>query len=256
MTGKIIPAPSNITEEEFKKIHEASETHSVPFGWMRVDAFKSPVLREAFAQYFQPDYDDPRERRRDPEGNRDTSALWQLMYNVVPQGLFNGEGASEEYLKKYDFSEVKVRARILLTYPLNDTWEATVELHADRLGDVFCAAYDMYVHIYELDDQEWRKKGHQDQAPRLGRLVLNRARGEHVWGHDMSDLVFEWMSFAPAEDWPKTQRKNIRIIDVVNASSEGEDPQPKVEEVLEPLSVEKHKGKTPFIGTFTFFIGS
>jgi hypothetical protein len=243
---KVTPVVSPLTDEELRALERASESHSVPFGAMRVDAFSKELIREAFAQYFDPDYSDPRERFRDENVERESTALFQMLSNVVPQGLWNPEFAAK------DFSEVMVSVRILITYPLAEVWEATVEIPASRFGSVFAITHDMYRHIYDLDDAEWQKQGHQDSAPRLAPKMLNRAKGTHVWGHDMSDLVFEWLAFTPNPEWPKVQRKKMRVLKM----GESVPKEPEFEEVLEPLDAEKHKGESPFLGTVTFFIGS
>ena len=239
------PEVSELTREQIIKIEEGAEYHHVPFGSLPVDAFKSDALiREAVALYWQPEYS-----VLDGTEGRD-SALYSILYNVFPQGL--------EYrlAKKPDFSFL-IAVRIILTYPLNEYWEATVKIPANRFGEVFAIAHDMYRHVYDLDDAEWQSEGHQDNAPRGGAGLMNRARGKHVWGHDMSDLVFESVGFLKSPSWAMVkQKKPFITTSQIAAELKGRRPEPEYEDVLEPLDAVKHRDESPFVGTVIFGIGS
>jgi len=233
------PEEFEINDEELRSLWEKSEEHDVPFKWLGVDRFHSESpLREAVAQFFDPS-----------EGG-----LASIFYMSVQQGKYRPE------LTIPDMSDVTVRADIILTYPLTNPWKWRVEFPASRLGEIFSLAHDMYLHIYDLDNANWQAKGHQDKVPRGAPKLLNRARGEYVWGHDMSDLVFEGLAFAPNPEWPKTKRKKLRMI-MMNELPRDEDgkikiPDPEYVECLVPLEHETHKGQENFIGTFMFQIGS
>jgi len=245
---KIEPKISGISRDEIIEFEKASEWHSVPFGALAVDAFSKETLRECVSQYFAPDYSDMRARGDD---KREGTALWQMLANVMPQGLWKSDYAAK------DFTEVMVRLRILLTYPLQEPWEATVQISANRIGEVFSIAHDMYVHIYELDDAEWQRNGHQDSAPRMSPKMLNRARGKHVWGHDMGDLVFEGLQFRAPDEWPTIEKKqNVFMVREEGETLEDLDKRAKIETVLAPLTFDEHAGKSVFIGTVAFAIGS
>ena len=246
---KVIPEISKLTNDELVALEEASEWHAVPFGAMQVDAYAGDaIIREASALYWQPNYQDTR-RGRDGSVSPDDLALYEIMFNAVPAGLAG-----------HDDYSFPVSAKIVLSYPLQEVWEVTVQIHANRLGELFCIAHDMYEHIYGLDDKDWQAEGHQDSAPRLGGVVLNRAAGKHVWGHDMSDLVFEALLFTPNPEWPKEERKVPVIIEVKSVKDlvapPDMDVSPATVTSFEALHLEKHADSAPFIGTFMFAIGS
>ena len=69
-----------------------------------------------------------------------------------------------------------------------------------------CSGYDdqaprlMQTHetrrrLFTPPPSSWGK----DEAPRVSEKCGNRARGKHVWGHDIEDLVFESLYFIPDE---------------------------------------------------------
>lgn len=246
---KITPEILEISTQEVIALEESAEWHAVPFGQMRVDAYKGDALiREAAALYWQPGYNDLRADNRNFQGSRG-GALYDMMYNCQPAGL---DGNDE-----YDFS---ITAKLILTYPLQETWHTTIQVPANRLGEIFAYAHDMYEHVYELDAAAWQSEGHQDKAPRAGAILLNRASGEHVWGHDMSDLVFEAVQFIPDSSWPKEERNlRLKIVNIENLEQLFKPPPPEeqpVEYAMAALDKEKHGGKAPLIGTFMFMIGS
>jgi hypothetical protein len=129
-----------------------------------------------------------------------------------------------------------------------------VKIPANRLGEIFAITHDMYKHIYNLDDQNWQSEGHQDNAPRAAPKALNRARGKHVWGHDMSDLVFEFASFHSHPEWPNEDRVKRGISWL--AAGAPPDSESETESVPERLDKDKHANTCPYLGTFTFSIGS
>jgi len=255
MTSRIpvvTPEIVEISQDELRKLDSESECHTVPFGEIKVEAFDpntedGAILREAVARFFGPDYADPRLKFKDGPVDRDMTKLYQLLYNVFPDGLIRDYHSDDR-----NFSNLLVCLRIIITYPLNETWQAHVEIPPSQIGAVFAIVHDMYAHVYALDNAEWQKQGHQDRAPRVSEKQMNRARGTHVFGHDMSDLVFEYLAFTPDPKWPKVTKKKFRILDV----NEPEPEEDELEEVLEPLDVEKHDATVPFIGTFSFYIGS
>ncbi len=245
---KAEPQISELSEEEVVDIEGACEYHLVPFGSLSVDAFhEGALIREAVAQYWAPEY-----TLGTSGGASRDSALSQIMWNVFPQGLLQCHGRS-----KTDFGFL-VEVRIILTYPLHEYWEATVKIPANRIGEVFAIAYDIYKHIYDLDNSEWQSEGHQDAAPRGRAAILNRASGKYVWGHDMRDLVFESIGFLVNPEWAMSERHKIKIIDEGEEAEKGErfKSEPESEHVLAPLSTEEHGSTCPLLGTFVFGIGS
>lgn len=246
---KVTPEILEISTQEVIALEESAEWHAVPFGQMRVDAYRGDALiREAAALYWQPGYNDLRADYPHFKGRGDT-VLYEMMYKCQPAGLDEND--------EFDFS---VTANLILTYPLQEIWHATIQVPANRLGEIFAYAHDIYEHIYELDVAAWQSEGHQDKAPRAGVILLNRASGEHVWGHDMCDLVFEAVQFIPDPTWPKEERKVPQIIEINSAkdliASPDMDVSPTTEDLPVPLDREKHGGKAPLIGTFMFVIGS
>lgn len=245
---KVTPEVSELTQDKIIQIEEAAEYHKVPFGAMPVDAFSQELIREAAAQYWEPEYY--------ADGDKD-SDLKAILWNVFPQGLEYRFGERENI----DFP---VEVRIVLTYPLNEYWEATVKIAANRFGEIFAIAHDMYRHIYDLDDSNWQSQGHQDSAPSMSPKIMNRAQGKHVWGHDMSDLVFETVGFLAPTDWGLAKRREHIIIDCTDddGNTDAEklkaaraDKEPRYKDVLEPLGA-KHRNACPFVGTVFFGIGS
>lgn len=233
------PKISELEREGYRDLEEKAEWHNVPFGSIYVDSLgPDSVLRAAVSQYYEPAY------------TKD-SVLYSMFWNVAPSGM---EYRSIEERKGWDFP---VLAKIVLIYPLNDLWEAQVELPANQLGSIYGLAADMYRYIYRVDDLSWAQEGH-DKPPRVGETpdgykIINRARGKHVWGHDMSDLVFEQMGFVPNPKWPTCLYRNL-FVKVVDEEDEGD--QSETEEKPERITKEDHAGKRPFIGTFIFAIGS
>ena len=163
----------NLSVDDLIALEERSEQHDVAFGSPGVDLFtKDSIIRKAFAHCWAPSY----------EGE----SLSELLYHSTARGM------NARVTDKYKVS-LPVRVRILLTYPLHNPWEYTATIPSDLFGSVFGIAYDMYASIYGVDDAKWGPGG----AERLAPNMLNRASGEHVWGHDMRDLVFERLQFVP-----------------------------------------------------------
>jgi len=252
---KVTPQP---WDEESRLIDfDKTEYHEVPFGGIAVDLLADQGLRDTLARFFRPSY------RPMWSEDKERTALWDMFYNVVPEGEFPRVG--ERFRKENPDTDIKLR--IILDYPLNTQWYADVTIKASRLGDIFGIAYDMYCHIYDLDNAEWQKQGHQDRAPSQGSLdraegkegpfLINRASGVHVWGHDMSDLVFESVGFSLNKKWPNVERKKIVVKSI-------EDGEISPEELLDNRS--KYTGPAPIghestdaemhIGIVTFGIGS
>ncbi len=249
---KVTPVVSGISNKSFEKLETNSELHSVPFGGLAINEFyEGAALREVVADYFTPDHADQATKYQDDKVDRDSTALWDLYYKIIPRGSLKRLGRDDEY-------SFPVRLRILITYPLQETWEAEFEIPANRFGEVFSIAHDMYCHIYDLDDDAWRVDGHQDNAPRAGGKSLKRAKGKYVWGHDMSDLVFEGLAFTPNPNWPMVKKKKMGFVDLTKGET-FKDAMKKPDEyklVLEAIDKDKHSAEAPFIGTVTFHIGS
>lgn len=233
---KVTPEISELTREQVIAIEEACEAHEVPFGSMRVDAFhEGALIREACAQYWQPDH---------------STALAEIMWNTFPQGLLHCLGRDNSFA-------FPIQVRIILVYPVQDFWEASVKVPANRLGEVFAIAHDMYRHIYDLDDAHWRSEGHQDDVPRMSATIMNRAHGKYIWGHDIGDLVFESITFLPTPEWPKEQRKKMRFVNIEEGDGSADtELEESFETVCAPLDNENHANTCPFLGTIIFGIGS
>lgn len=174
---------SKKSEKEIRKIDRKADLYHLPMGAQPVDAFsQGSVLREACAMYWSPSRIDAK---------FSASSLYNIL-DSTPRGLYY------RILDGYKDS-APCRVRILLTYPLTEAWECISEVPIDRFGDIFGDAHDLYKFIYDMDDNDWKEQGEEGEAPRLAPGSLNRARGKHVWGHDMSDLVFEGLRFLPEE---------------------------------------------------------
>ncbi len=244
---KVTPTVSELTNKQVEQIEKDSEFHPIPFDDMRVDAFfEGALIREAAAQYWEPQHSNGEGKERKQ------TALYGMLWSVMPQGL-------APLYPNRDVYDFPVSLKIVITYPLQEIWEATVKIPANRIGEVFAITHDMYKHIYDLDNANWQEKGHQDVAPRGGGGLLNRAKGKHVWGHDMGDLVFERTCFTPNPNWPtKQEEMDVTKQDLIDGmdSEDKELPARKHKTVLAPLEIKAHKDECPFLGTFTFFIGS
>lgn len=247
----VAPVPSTITKAQFRELEQSAELHDGPFGNnFQLVSLHDDFAREALARFWEPSFYDGRHPPgknplREP-GQR--SVLRSIFRRVLPHGHIITFGRDREY----DFP---VRFRIVISYPLQQIWEATVEVPADRVGEIFALAYDMYAHIYRLDDEAWEVDGHYE-APRASPKLANRAAGKHVWGHDMGDLVIERLLFVPDPNWPLRERREMVIVEVNDFSEPPPDPPPK--KVLAPaqLDPEEHRGARPFLGTILFWIGS
>lgn len=239
---QVTPDTSLLSQDEISALFQTGEYHSVPFEGIRVECFKDDALRETVAQYWGPGYG---------------VGYDFVLYQVSPCGAPRGH-------RVFDADAYLVEVEILLTYPLNHPWSARMKLPVDRLGEVFAVAHDMYKHIYDLDAEVWKAEGH-DAVPRVSERCTNRAHGRHVWGHDMSDLVFESVLFILNPDWPidnrprKSGRKRFSLRRLFGRA-------PKVVRYypLPGLGVrdadqetcERSSGLPEFLGTFSFGIGS
>lgn len=199
---------------------------------------KGSSIREAFAKWWQPDL---------------YSDLYYLLDAICPRtapaGIdeaFGGEKMRQKWKPKPGKT---VLVNIRLDYPLREVWERPFKVSTKRIGEVFGLAHDLYRQIYLLDDAEWLKNGHK-QAPIVGKKtlpggqkvdLLNRQGGSHVWGHDITDLVFESFCFEPS---PKAQE----FLEAHRMFMKRKRP-PK--NVKPPRFNVKH-----CIGTVSFFIGS
>lgn len=154
-----------------------AEVHSVPFGALPIVAFADLGLRRTVAEYWRPDLHDDED---------EMSVLGRLLAGVAMRG--EAEALSLEHQRAW--SDVRVKIRVVLDYPLEHTWCVDAEIPANEIGQIFSIAHDMYTTLYELDDES-----HGGPAPRIAPGMLNRAKGSHVWGHDMTDLVFEAVLF-------------------------------------------------------------
>lgn len=251
------PEPLTDAVEPLKLVE--AESHDVPFGSLAVDLLEDSELRNTLARFYEPSWN--------------SENLREIFYNSWPEGTLKRGYKSESPPPEFS-------ARIILDYPLTNPWYADVWISSSRLGEIFGIAYDMYCHIYELDDAEWRKEGHQDKAPSVadlkraegkdGPMLINRAKGAYVWGHDMSDLVFETVEFHLNADWPRVPPKRMRNpitkeeMAIAYAKSKGEEPKEsdvmvvenqRSELILAPIGHEAVDPKMP-IGAFTFGIGS
>lgn len=219
------------------------------------EADGSPI-REATSQYWKPSYYNQSEW--DAEGKKiekpEQSKLWSILAGVLPQGILTSYHKED----KFDFD---VRVRIAICYPLHDVHAVEVTLRPSRFGEVFAITHDLYKEIYDQDDADWAEKG-EDKAPRLTPKMLNRARGSLVWGHDMSDLVFEGMEFSMEPQWPMAIRKSRVIIPEFDENGVA-----KVESLKEKMANpdmvtnpeelgQQHRELCPLLGTVTFSIGS
>jgi len=238
------------------------EGHDVPFGNLAIDLLEDRALRETLARFYEPSY-----RDRYDDDDRGAPNLLRLFYQSFPEGLHRR--FSEVRLKENP--PVKFSVRIILDYPLTNPWYADVCISSARLGEIFGIAYDMYCYIYDLDNADWQKIGHQDSVPRRSEKSLNRAKGNYVWGHDMSDLVFESVEFQLNADWPWLPGEEYPDTDiskeelaVAYAKAKGEEP--KESDVMTvknrrskpypaPLGHESVDPKMP-IGVITFGVGS
>lgn len=229
------PKPCRLSREDFE-----GEQHDVPFrGGIPVDIVgPDSLMRETLAQFWEPNYD---------------TVLGEICFNALPQGIM----ARFPERKPMDFP---ISVKVILTYPVTSPWAAEVKIPAYRLGEIFGIANDMYRFIYKADDIGWAQDGHRE-APRMNQAVLNRARGKYVWGHDIGDLVFEYVSFVPNPKWPTDSYKRMQIImadtdDPEELKQIGKNTPHEPTPGPQRLSLEEHGETCPFIGTFFFGIGS
>jgi hypothetical protein len=137
-------------------------------------------------------------RQRDSSKPVDLDELLAAVRTKGEQMLWgHAKGAHVIHRDGFSYSPgLPIKVRIVLTYPLHQEWEHIVTISASEFGSVFEIGYQMYKHIYALDDAAWRSEG-QNKAPRCAPHMSNRARGKYIWGHDMSDLVYEGLMFRP-----------------------------------------------------------
>lgn len=253
MKMKIKPLPISESTEQIQTLD--AEHHEVPFGGIAVELLADEGLRDTLARFFRPSC-----RPMHNKGKKE-SALWDLFYNMPSEGEM--PRVSERF--RADHPDMDVKLRIILDYPLTNHWYSDIKIKASRLGEIFGIAYDMYCHIYQLDDTEWQKQGHQDKAPSQGDLkraegkdgpfLLNRARGSYVWGHDMSDLVFESVGFSLNKKWPSIEQENMVVTTIDDGSPSKREFAKTKYTVPAPIG---HKSADPEmpIGIISFFVGS
>lgn len=218
MIVDVKPKISELTKEQAIKISRQAELHDVPFGPIPIEVFrKGAVIREAMAQYWEPQYKVLR------CGKLKISDLSTVLFDVFPEGLMLQRRPGREF----DFP---VQLRILLTYPLRDVWEATVKIPANRFGEVFAIAHDMYRYVYDLDD------GVSESEDR--RCITD---------YTLSDLTFENIGFVLDSNWGIGTRKEVRLGDIARRYTYSTAP--------EQLREEQHRNKCPLIGTVVFLIG-
>lgn len=186
------------------------ESHAVPFS-PPVEAFSpGSAIRETFALWWTAEMSTPEAaarpvevgsmirvggRHTDPYDLKELFKILRRKHRVRPEGprLLWPDDKSEEP------PVMKVNVRI--TYPLHQPKERDFDIKLSRIGDVFGFAYDLYREVYDTEDA-MREKG--TPAPRVGERgghpkCMNRASGPLVWGHDMGDLIFESLHFAPSD---------------------------------------------------------
>ncbi len=213
--GSLKPLEQPFEFEDDRDPRLDAEKHATPFGeGVPVCAFADSQLCDVVARYWRPSfYRDV----VDAEGNvtgQQESALAILLAGVCTRGEAQALGVDPKR------DEIPVIVRVVLSYPLHEHWISEVKIHANEVGRIFEIAFRMYVSLYESDAES-----HGGKAPRSSVLPGNRVQGSHVWGHDMTDLVFENVYFVPASD-------------------------------TQPVHHQNSYAKPPLLGTFGFGIGS
>lgn len=178
------------------------EWHPVPF-FAPVMAFHpGAAIREALAQWWEPQMAPPKRRRQLKVGEsisadelrNNATALWRLLDSEI-----RGEGVvrdgqlrlSPRLRERYPGKAMEFMVHI--DYPLVKPVERAVELDLSRLGELFGIGYDMYAEVYEAD----AKLRGGAKAPRIPGM-MNRQSSDLIWGHDFEDLVYEGLGFLPA----------------------------------------------------------
>jgi len=175
-----------------KRKAERVTRHETPWCPPVVAFYKGSTIRETYAQWWSPHYDSdlsdflfalcPRSSR----------------FNSVPEGYDDAfqHGGGEPMKSAWKVKVGRtVKLSLVLTYPLHTRHERSVTVTTKRFGEVFGAAHDFYADIYRRDNKAWLRQHGKKVAPRAAANLLNRASGLLVWGHDMSDLVFESLHF-------------------------------------------------------------
>lgn len=183
--GIAIPTVSIISEMPEVEFADYQTYYKTPFGGVPLDLLSNPIARESFAQMYQPEY----------EGDDGESlALYEMFIRTPPQAL--------EYRVQRDREPIDLVARIVVNYPLNDTFACDFKFKSNRLGEIFSCLHDMYETIYAIDDARWKESG-SNVPPRATPSLLNRAESYLIWGHDMGDLIISGFRFSPVLDYPK-----------------------------------------------------
>jgi len=224
------------------------ETHyDTPFGGVPLDLLSNPIARESFAQMYSPSL----ELSNEEDGENITSALGEIFLRNPPQALEYRVGGCGDPLD--------LVARIEISYPLNDTFACDFKFKSNRLGEIFSCVHDMYETIYMLDDAKWKSSGNES-IPRIAPGVLNRAKGDFIWGHDMSDLIISGFEFSLVSDYPKIVHKGevaLRIPRGGNSSAARSTIIPDYIEYEKLINVDFSKLKNGhMIGKFIFILSS
>lgn len=221
-----------------KKPAEFVELNKTPW-YPPVVAFREgSSIREAYAQWWAPEL-----------GSDLDTLLRAIAPRSAPEGIDEAFGG-EKMRSKWKITKGEgVKVLLVLTYPLCVKYDREIVLHTKRFGDVFGRAHDLYREIYALDDAGWKEKGYK-RAPIIGKKnlvsgqkvnLMNRQGGTYVWGHDLTDLVFEGLYFEPSAE-AKIYLKAHRAFQKRKTHPKGTKP---------PRFNVKH-----CIGTVTFGIGS
>ena len=186
-----------MVKKSVKKSVKLVEQHKVPW-YPPVVAFrKGSSIREAFAQWWAPEL-----------GSDLDKLLRAITPRTAPEGIDEAFGG-EQMRQKWKVKPGKmVCVKIVLDYPLREPYERALQVSTKRIGDVFGIAHDLYREVYAFDDADWKRKGHK-RAPIIGKKklpngmqvnLMNRQGGSKVWGHDLTDLVFEGLCFEPSPE--------------------------------------------------------
>lgn len=250
-----------------KKTRKRVTWHETPWVPPVVAFYKGSKLREVYAQWWSPHWNSDLADVLHATGPRGSS---------TPEGLEDcfGRGRVRKDWKRPPGKTINVAVEI--SAYLSEKQSRVVQVSSKRFGDVFGIAHDLYADVYKRDDAEWRKVG-KKKAPTAGEQwqeaiddgkvskkeagfrtgLVNRARGRLVWGHEMGDLAFEGLCFAPSDvvaEWLKRYREAH-----AKMTKEARKKQPGIIIMGGPKTKDLPKlalGKDDVIGTITFGIGS
>jgi len=168
-----------------------------------VVALGNEALREAFRVWWNPSWEMGKDFQKLTGatvvyGNgRSKGATIRSGYSIELGRLAGRSLLRGRFRKKLKSTKSMVNVCIRLRYPLAEERTKVVAIDRRYPGEIFAHAHDFYRELYAEDDKR------VGNATPKGSTRFNRVAGPLIWGHDISDLVFESCAY---KAYPRPQK--------------------------------------------------